>query len=160
MAGRLLAVGDVHGYRDKLEMLMDKVKPTGDDQVVFLGDLIDRGPDSKGVLEYVLEFCRTFPKTVVLRGNHEDLLLHSLKEPHTISRYFYGGGWQTWESYGVTSYLNFLPQDHLEFLDSRPLYYQIEEYFFVHAGLRPNIPIDNQRIHDLVWIRHEFLKSD
>ena len=160
MEGRLLAVGDIHGYREKLERLIDKVKPTEKDQVVFLGDLIDRGPDSKGVMEYVLNFCRHFPKTVVLRGNHEDLLLQSLKEPHTLSRYFYGGGWQTFESYGSTSYLNFMPQEHLDFLDSRPVYFQTDDYFFVHAGLRPHVPIEGQSSQDLVWIRHEFLKSD
>lgn len=73
--GRLLAVGDIHGHADKLIALMEQVQPTASDRVVFVGDYIDRGPDSKGVIDYLLDFGRRFPNTVFLRGDHEDVLL-------------------------------------------------------------------------------------
>ena len=74
--GRLLAVGDIHGYLDKLRQLLeDQVQPTTDDRVVFLGDYIDRGPDSKGVVSYLINFAQQFPKSIFLRGNHEQMLL-------------------------------------------------------------------------------------
>src|SRR6185369_17488613 len=76
---RLLAVGDIHGYRDKLIALMDLVAPTHKDRVVFLGDYVDRGPDSPGVIEYLIEFKEKFPKTIYLGGNHEHLLLGVLQ---------------------------------------------------------------------------------
>lgn len=77
--GRLLAVGDIHGYLDKLQLLLEEtVRPTADDRVVFLGDYIDRGPDSKGVLDYLVAFAQRFPQTIFLRGNHEQMLLDAL----------------------------------------------------------------------------------
>jgi serine/threonine protein phosphatase 1 len=157
---RLLAVGDIHGYKLKLEALMEKVSPTPEDQVLFLGDLIDRGPDSRGVIDYVLDFCRQYPKTVVLRGNHEDLLIKCLDDPTKLALYLRNGGWSTIDSYGGNSYLNFMPPDHLEFLRSRPLYYQVGSFLFVHAGLRPGVPLADQKEEDLLWIRHDFLNSD
>jgi serine/threonine protein phosphatase 1 len=159
-ASRLLAIGDVHGYRLKLEALMEKVRPTAEDQVVFLGDLIDRGPDSRGVIDFVLDFCRQHPQTVVLRGNHEDLLLRCLDEPTKLALYLRNGGSATIQSYGGSSYLNFMHPAHLEFLRSRPLFHQAGSFLFVHAGLRPKVPLGNQEEMDLLWIRHEFLNSD
>ena len=75
---RLLAVGDIHGYLDHLQKLMDLVRPTHDDKVVFIGDYIDRGPDSKGVIDYVIDFGKRFPTTVFLRGNHEQMFLDAM----------------------------------------------------------------------------------
>jgi len=75
---RLIAIGDIHGHRERLEKLIDQVQPTHADQVVFLGDYIDRGPDSKGVVEYLIQFSEQFPQTVFLRGNHEQLMLDVL----------------------------------------------------------------------------------
>jgi serine/threonine protein phosphatase 1 len=77
---RLLAVGDIHGHLNKLQGLMAQVKPTNNDRVVFLGDYIDRGPDSKGVIEHLIDFQQRFPQTVFLRGNHEQMLLDALVE--------------------------------------------------------------------------------
>jgi len=77
---RLLAIGDIHGHLNKLQSLMAQVNPTTKDQVVFLGDYVDRGPDSKGVIEYLIDFQKRFPKTVFLRGNHEQMLLDAMVE--------------------------------------------------------------------------------
>lgn len=78
--GRLLAVGDIHGYRTKLSALMKKVQPTQEDRVIFLGDYIDRGPDSPGVINYLIEFAREFPNTVFLAGNHDHLFVSMLSK--------------------------------------------------------------------------------
>lgn len=81
---KLLAVGDIHGYLDKLEKLMTQVCPTQEDQVVFLGDYVDRGPNSAGVIDYLIGFARTFPKTVFLQGNHEQMMLDFLHDRRRI----------------------------------------------------------------------------
>ena len=78
MMTRLIAVGDVHGQLKMLEDLINQVKPTQDDQVVFLGDYIDRGPDSKGVIDYLIQFDQKLPQTIFLRGNHEQMFLDAL----------------------------------------------------------------------------------
>lgn len=90
---RLLAVGDIHGHLDKLISLMDKVKPTSGDRVIFLGDYIDRGPDSKGVLDYLMNFNQFYPEaeTVFLRGNHEQMLLDALIEDRLHNEINEGG---------------------------------------------------------------------
>jgi len=72
---RLIAIGDIHGHFDKLTRLLDQVTPTPEDRLVFLGDYIDRGPASKGVVDYLMELSREFPLTVFLRGNHEQMML-------------------------------------------------------------------------------------
>jgi serine/threonine protein phosphatase 1 len=77
---RLLAIGDIHGHLEKLQRLMDQVEPTPEDRVVFLGDYIDRGPNSKGVIEFLIDFQKRFPQTVFLRGNHEQMLLDAMVE--------------------------------------------------------------------------------
>ena len=82
---RLLAVGDIHGHLDKLQGLMAQVNPTTNDRVVFLGDYIDRGTDSKGVIEYLIDFKKRFPTTVFLRGNHEQMLLDAMVEDRILS---------------------------------------------------------------------------
>jgi serine/threonine protein phosphatase 1 len=157
---RQLAIGDVHGYKHKLEALIEKVAPTAIDRVVFLGDLIDRGPDSRGVIDFVLAFCRRYPKTVVLRGNHEDLLLRCLDDPTKLALFLRNGGTNTLNSYGGKSYLNFMPPEHLDFLRSRPLYHLADSFLFVHAGLYPDVLLENQEEQDMLWIRNDFLNSD
>jgi serine/threonine protein phosphatase 1 len=81
---RLLAIGDIHGYLSKLEKLIAEVRPTTEDQVVFLGDYVDRGPDSKGVIDYLIEFAKSFPKTVFLQGNHEQMMLDFMHDVEPI----------------------------------------------------------------------------
>ena len=75
---RLLAIGDIHGYLDKLRRLLDLVQPTANDKVIFLGDYVDRGPDSRGVLDELIRFGERFPQTIFLRGNHEQMFMDAL----------------------------------------------------------------------------------
>lgn len=157
-AGRLLAIGDIHGCLDLLRQLLEEVAPGGNDQVVFLGDYIDRGPDSRGVIDFLLEFRTSRPQTVFLKGNHEAMLLDYLAGRERL-RYLLNGGETTLYSYREKGRLK-IPADHLQFLQSLRLYYETEHFIFVHAGLRPQVATDAQHENDQLWIRKKFLESD
>lgn len=156
--GRLLAVGDIHGCRASLEGLLEKVAPSEADRLIFLGDYIDRGPDSKGVIDTLLALARRFPQTVFLKGNHEAMFLDFLAGRNRIL-YLENGGTSTLESYREEGNIR-VPAAHLNFFRSLPRYYTTEGFIFVHAGLRPGIPLEEQREEDLLWIRNDFLDSD
>ncbi len=155
--GRLLAVGDIHGCLEQLEGLMERVKPAAADQVVFIGDFIDRGPDARGVVDYLMDFGRRFPQSVFLKGNHEAMFLDFLAERDQFS-FLANGGRTTLESYREQGGIR-IPQAHLEFIENLPSSFETEHHIFVHAGLRPGLPLRAQREHDLLWIREEFLRS-
>ena len=155
--GRLLAVGDIHGCRDHLERLMARVAPTKADQVVFLGDYVDRGPDARRVLDYLIDFGRKFPDSVFLKGNHEAMFLDFLAG-HNQWLFLANGGDTTLESYRESEGIH-IPKTHLEFLDKLVLYHATDDFVFVHAGLRPGLAVDQQSETDLLWIRDEFLDS-
>lgn len=179
---RLIAVGDIHGHLAQLKALLEFVAPTQDDQVIFLGDYVDRGPDTPGVLDYLIEFSQKFPKTVFIGGNHDHLFINMLQYEEIIPapqrkksyqsigevpRFALGnpqiifaqnGGNETFGQYGGN--LENIPRAHIEFLSSCRLYHEVkvgrQTYLFVHAGVRPNIPIENQSPEDLLWLRDEF----
>jgi serine/threonine protein phosphatase 1 len=145
----IYAIGDIHGCLDPLRRLLDEIRPAADDQVVFLGDYIDRGPDSKGVIEHLLTLRGRY---TFLMGNHERMFLDFLQgKDRTL--FLYNGGTATLESYGGASTI---PATHLAFLNRLLPYYETEDYLFVHAGIRPGIPLDRQDPQDLLWIREEF----
>lgn len=155
--GRLLAFGDIHGCRNALRELLAQVAPTADDRLVFLGDYVDRGPDSAGVIDDLLVLRERFPATVFLRGNHEQMLLDVLAGDNpatflangggkTIVSYRAGRGWPP-------------PPEHLAFFAELPAMHITDRFIFAHAGLRPGVPVDRQLPTDLLWIRHEFLDS-
>jgi len=156
--GRWLAVGDIHGCLDQLIELMERVNPTSADRVVFLGDYVDRGPASAGVIDYLVEFAVTFPDTVFLRGNHEQMFLDYLDEQDQ-AMFLINGGQQTLDSYRASRMWP-IPASHRSFLDSSRYYLESEQHIFVHAGLRPGIPLAEQDEFDMLWIRREFLESD
>ncbi len=157
-SGRLLAVGDIHGCLPQLKLLFQQVRPTPADQVVFLGDYIDRGTDSRGVLDYLLDFGRRFPRSVFLKGNHEEMFLEFVGGRNQLL-YVLNGGQATLENYQQQDKLH-IPKSHLDFLESLHIWYETERFIFVHAGLRPGIPLAAQQEKDMIWIREEFLHSD
>jgi len=157
-AGRLLAVGDIHGCLDDLQRLMARVEPQESDRVVFLGDYIDRGPDGKGVIDYLLEFGRRFPRSVFLKGNHEAMFLDFLAGRNQML-FLYNGGGTTLSSYQEEAGIR-IPKAHLDFLAGLATSFCTEDFIFVHAGLRPGIPLEEQQEQDLIWIRDEFIYSD
>ena len=158
ISGRLLAVGDIHGQAELLAKLLKQVDPQPEDVVVFLGDYIDRGPDSPGVIDQLLELQDRFPQTVFLKGNHEAMLLDYLAGRETLL-YLLNGGATTLAGYHRDNRMH-IPPRHLEFFRNLRLWYETAEFIFVHAGLRPGLSLHQQRHEDLLWIREDFLDAD
>jgi serine/threonine protein phosphatase 1 len=170
---RVYAVGDIHGCSDLLDALTaairaDEAGATLRSQLIFLGDYVDRGPDSKGVLDRLIALRRERPETTFLKGNHEAAVLDFLRDPEANAQLFNWGGAETVQSYGVDlavrrpvaevadEFRARLPATHLQFLEGLELTKTIGDYLFVHAGVRPGIAIDAQDEQDLLWIRAEF----
>ena len=163
---RIFAIGDIHGCLEKLITLMNKIPIDSDrDVLLFIGDYIDRGDESKEVVDYLVELKKKIKSTVFLLGNHEHMFLDYLSG-RNIQPFLYNGGQKTLDSYAgghrVTSHKDpriVFPQEHLDFFNALQPYYEVEEYIFVHAGLRSHIPLEKQDIFDLIWIREEFFYS-
>jgi len=157
-APRLLAIGDIHGCRRHLQDLLDLVRPTAADSFIFLGDYIDRGADSAGVICDLLELRNHNPQTIFLRGNHEQMLLNLMAGADPTTFLLNGGG-KTIASYEMRGSWP-PPADHLEFFAQLPIQHETAGFIFAHAGLRPGRPSADQQADDLLWIRGEFLDSD
>lgn len=161
--GNIYAVGDIHGCLDKLERLLAKIDPDPmRDQLIFLGDYIDRGPSSYEVVAYLISLKKRMPETVFLKGNHEEMFLQYLSG---IERHLFltNGGKATLDSYMKNKACadeSLIPPDHLQFFSALGLYYQTGDYIFVHAGLREGVPLESQKSEDLLWIRDAFIASD
>ncbi|MBI3002212.1 MAG: serine/threonine protein phosphatase [candidate division NC10 bacterium] len=150
-SGAVYVIGDIHGCLTPLLRLLDKVAPGAADELVFIGDYIDRGPQSREVVELV----RGLPGRITfLVGNHEKMLLDYL-EGTQQSLYLLNGGEETLRSYGDPPVI---PEAHLTFFKSLRPYYDTPDFLFVHAGIRPLVPLARQTLDDLVWIRHEFFQ--
>jgi serine/threonine protein phosphatase 1 len=164
MTGRILAIGDVHGCNRRLRQLLDRVEiDPRTDALVFVGDYLDRGPDARGTIDTLLDIEATHPNTVFLRGNHESMFLNYYSEGRDEALFLYNGGMSTLDSYGLSLAEarrgSGFPESHLHFLSALPLVHETEQYLFVHAGVRPGIPLAEQAPEDLLWIRHEFIES-
>ena len=125
--------------------------------MVFLGDYIDRGPDSAGVIELLLKFAEQHPYTVFLRGNHEQMFLDFISDRDPLP-FLANGGDLTLASYQKRD-LWPIPRRHLKFFEPLRDFFETPEFIFVHAGLRPGIPLVEQNPDDLLWIRDAFLSS-
>lgn len=176
---RLYAVGDIHGCRDLLARLHDQIR--GDAArstaerfvIVYLGDYVDRGPDSKGVIDLLLNAPLQGFEAVHLMGNHELEMLQFVQGDAPRFDWLSYGGLETLRSYGVElprklaarerireTFAAVFPDAHREFLRSLRHSYQEGDFFMAHAGVAPGIPLDQQIRDDLIWIRMPFLKSD
>jgi serine/threonine protein phosphatase 1 len=154
------AIGDIHGSLDKLEQLMLRCEQDAAGQpatFVFLGDYIDRGPNSSGVIAYLLEMQSRFGERVIaLKGNHEAMALSAADGAVPLRLWFAQGGAETLESYGGVR-PGELPQAHIEWMHSLRLSHDDGRRFFVHAGVDPKKPLDDQAESALLWIREPFL---
>jgi len=156
----VVAIGDVHGCASLLDGVLDQHRGSGAD-LIFLGDLIDRSPQTAGdrkVLERVVALQANpkkygFSKVTVLRGNHEQMLLDALKEEKP------GPATDLWEWNGGNPDLLPYAKKHLSWLNRLPHIAIRAQYLFVHAGVRPGVPIDKQKLMDLLWIRQPFLNK-
>jgi len=132
------------------------------DTLVFIGDYIDRGPDSRGVIDKILDIRKRIKNVVCLLGNHEQMFLNYYLEQRDEELFMHNGGISTLISYGFTREGRKdlkVPDMHMDFFTTLRPYYETDDYIFVHAGLRPGIPINRQNIEDLIWIRYEFINS-
>jgi serine/threonine protein phosphatase 1 len=194
---RLYAIGDIHGRLDLLERLMSLIEDDNSSRdaarttLIFLGDYVDRGPDSKGVVEWLINVRRQRNllardrfspppppfSFLFLKGNHEHLLLTFLTDPAIGRFWLRHGGVETLLSYGVDNdvieraafqgepwltqaseaFQALLPNDHLRFYRGLELCYRSGDYLFVHAGVNPKVPLNNQSEKDLLWIRDGFV---
>ncbi|MCW2283827.1 serine/threonine protein phosphatase 1 [Rhodoblastus acidophilus] len=176
---RLYVIGDVHGRLDllhDLELRIEADLATAPERVltIFVGDYVDRGGDSAGVLDRLSagEFCTDI---ACLRGNHEEVMLQFLSDESVLDSWRKFGGLETLHSYGVNvadvmrgagydraqvDLLRVLPTRHREFLEKTRLSLTVGDYFFCHAGVRPGVPLENQSPHDLLWIREEFIRNE
>lgn len=170
---RIYAIGDVHGCADRLHTLHQAIgadlaaRPADQVLLLHIGDYIDRGPDSAGVIE-MLRHGPPLPGTTMvnLMGNHEDMLLSTLahpREPQRAMHWLGNGGGASLASWGLEpeagpgAWERQIPAEHLDFLRNLALRHSAGGYLFVHAGVRPGVPLDRQSREDLLWIREPFL---
>jgi serine/threonine protein phosphatase 1 len=170
---RVYAVGDVHGCLDRLQALHALIaedlaaRPIAAATLVHLGDLVDRGPDSAGVVALLSAGppVAGLP-TVNLMGNHEQMMLMALtaRDAEPAELWMRNGGQATLRSWsvplGAVTWMQHIPAAHLLFLRDLAFTHRIGPYFFVHAGLRPGVPLARQVPHDLLWIREPFLSCE
>ncbi len=176
---RLYVIGDIHGRLDLLERMIDAIARdvgahAAKSVTVTVGDYIDRGPDTRGVIERLMR--NPFPTPyVALKGNHEDLLAKFLRDPKIGEHWRRLGGLDTLHSYGVPvdrmmlgrdyvetakDFAAALPEEHARFFAGLRTSMSFPQHFVSHAGIRPGVPFDQQSDEDLMWIRREFLDSD
>ena len=179
---RLISIGDIHGQLEKLKTLLGIVRPTQNDKLVFLGDYIDRGPDSKGVVDCLIELSGQVP-SIFLRGNHEQMMLDALacdapdrlpgwkrladictlwametRHLKDSGMWLRNGAKTTMQSYGASQgkfpfQWDLIPQEHVDFLAKSVLWHRENGFLFVHAGALENKPLENQ-IETLLWGRY------
>ncbi|PQO31789.1 metallophosphoesterase family protein [Blastopirellula marina] len=156
---RTLAIGDIHGCITALDTLLEFVEPAAEDHIVTLGDYVDRGPNSKGVIDRVLGL-RQRHDVACLRGNHEIMMQNGRDDEMAFHTWMMYGGEETMLSYGVTEeecipeHLVSIPEAHWLFLDETCLnYYQTETHIFVHANVWPALPLEEQSDSFLFWER-------
>lgn len=159
------AIGDIHGHFEKLDQLLTKCIEHSAGRtfrIICLGDYVDRGPQSKDVVQFLMAAQDSYAgRLVCLRGNHEQMMVTAARNsaPDNITRHWLANGGQaTLASYGVDE-APFIPGSHIEWLAALPLMFRSQGRLYVHAGIAPGVPLDLQRDEDLIWIREPFLSS-
>lgn len=147
---RTIAIGDIHGCLAALNALIDVIKPTAEDTIVTVGDYVDRGPDSKGVIDRLIELEKSI-RLVPLMGNHEEMMLSVLERRTEPYGWLGHGGVQTMESYDFAGDLSCVPEEHLDFIRRMPSYFETDSHFIVHANYDPIVPLDEQTSEMLRW---------
>lgn len=163
MKKKYFAVGDVHGCFEELEALIERLPLDSNSVLVFLGDYVDRGPESKSVIDFIIELKKKH-RVVALKGNHEAMFLDFIHHPESsgAALFVLNGGSSTLASYSQKEGHFEIPASHIEFLEQCLPYYETEDFFFVHAGVRnrPLREVHLEKEDTLLWIRDAFLKSE
>ena len=177
---QIFAIGDIHGCKDLLDNIHQKIIKASKDKkgeklIIYIGDYIDRGTDIKGTIQTLIDFNPANFKKIFLLGNHEQMLLEFISEnKNNPFEWIYNGGSETLESYGIDlsehidndmdlkidikikkKFIQLLPSSHLNFFNQLVLNYTYDDYFFVHAGINPTIPIEMQEKETMIWTREE-----
>ncbi len=163
-------IPDIHGCSKTLERLIGQIQPKKVDHLIFLGDYIDRGPDSKGVIDYIIQLQQAGQKMTLLRGNHEAFLIEAFEMEKNLKRSFFKkeknshkeewykhGGRDTMKSFGLKD-LRLFPVEYLEWMKKLEYYLQLDDYIIVHAGLNFEIdnPLDDK--HTMLWVKEFDIK--
>ncbi len=149
-SGRLIAIGDVHGCIHALDTVIDAIAPTSQDRIVFLGDLVDNGRNSREVLEKIAEL-QGICEVVLIQGNHEEMMLAARESEEAYRFWDSCGGATTLTSYQFPGKLSDVPAEHWAMLESCVPYYETEDIIFTHANYLPDVPMDRQPKHYLRW---------
>jgi len=156
---RSFIIGDIHGCLGMLKSLINKIDWHPDrDSLIFLGDYIDRGEDSKGVIDLLIDLQSRSSNIHLLMGNHEDLFLKYLQGEDEVS-FLLNGGDSTLRSYRINGAIR-IPIDHISFIKSLKIMLEIDDYYIVHAGFKPGVAIREQSQEDCLWIREPFIFSE
>lgn len=148
---RTIAIGDIHGCSLALAAIIKAIDLKTSDTLVTLGDYVDRGIDTKGVLDQLIMLqhrCRLIP----ILGNHDQMMLGARKGPSELELWYNFGGQGALASYGFSGHLNLVPKEHYRFLESCLPYFETDTHFFLHANYKPEIPLDQLDIHTLRWL--------
>ena len=151
MAGRVISVGDLHGCSTALAALVRAIDPRPDDTVVMLGDYCDRGLDTKGVFDLLIDLSRRC-NLIAVTGNHDEAMLNARRDKTALRFWLEMGGVATLDSYGDSGRLNLIPSAHWRFLESCLPYYETPTHFFVHANYAADLPLDRQSGRTLRWL--------
>ena len=150
----IYAVGDIHGNFDALAEMLKKIPKGG--KIVFLGDYVDRGPDSYKVVEMMMRLSKK-PNVICLKGNHEQMMVNYAKGKGK-QHFLFNGGIKTINSYKKAE-VEVFPKKHIQWMESLPLYYETPKYIFVHAGIIYGKPLASQSESTLLWVRYSFIKN-
>ncbi len=153
-AGRLIAIGDVHGCVHALDAILAAIAPMPADQIVFLGDLIDQGRDSRDVIDRLIEL-RKWCRVIVIQGNHEEMMLAARHNKEAQRYWEICGGYATLNSYRYGAQIKEVPEAHLAFLSECLPYYETDDFIFTHANYLPDDPMASQPEHQLRWALFE-----
>lgn len=148
---RTIAIGDIHGCSTALASLLEAIQVQSDDTIIPLGDYVDRGIDSKGVLDQLLalgERCRLIP----VLGNHDEMMLHARDGRSDFQFWLNCGGDAALASYGDSGRLDLVPREHFRFLESCQLYFETDTHIFLHANYKPELPLAKQEEHTIRWL--------
>ena len=164
MNNRLFAIGDIHGCFNSFKKLIEeKIQITKSDKVVLLGDYIDRGSQSKEVIDYIIELKGQGFEIISLKGNHEEMLLDAYDDEKLASKWILNGGNETLKSFGISSLTKLEPK-YLDFFRNLKLFFELEDYLFVHAGFNDEIENPFSDSYHMIWkcrekYTHSFLRA-
>jgi serine/threonine protein phosphatase 1 len=148
---RTIAIADIHGCSHAFASLLRAIDPQPDDRIITLGDYVNRGMDSKGVLDMLIDLpkrCRLIP----ILGNHDEMMLKAKTSRSAFRHFLEFGGIETLDSYGDSGQISLVPDEHFHFLESCVPYFETETHFFTHGNYDPNLPVDQQDDRTLRWL--------